>query len=156
LGEANSSKLVVLAAHFSWRPPRIIGIIEDSVHPGAQDPDAPSGPDAWIMEIWNYLKDNILPDEHVSAECIVHVSKRYTPVEGDLYRRGTNGILMWCITGEDECELFIEVHGGKRGNHASCHTLVIKAFRHGFCWPIALQEAIELVKRCKTCQFHAK
>jgi hypothetical protein len=30
------------------------------------------------MEIWDYLKGNILPDEHVSAERIVQVAKRYT------------------------------------------------------------------------------
>jgi hypothetical protein len=50
------------------------------------------------MEIWDYLKGNILPDEHVSVERIVQVAKRYTLVEGDLYQRGTNGVLMRCIT----------------------------------------------------------
>jgi hypothetical protein len=55
------------------------------VNPGAQDTDAQAGPDAWITEIWDYLKDNILPNEHVSAERIVHPAKRYTLVEGDLY-----------------------------------------------------------------------
>ena len=34
--------------------------------------------------------------------------------------------------------------------------LVGKAFRHGFYWPAALQDAAELVKFCKACQFHAK
>jgi transposase InsO family protein len=34
--------------------------------------------------------------------------------------------------------------------------LVGKAFRHGFYWPTALQDAIELVKTCKACQFHTK
>jgi hypothetical protein len=68
------------------------------VHPGVQDPDAQASPDAWITEIWDNLKDNILSDEHVSAERIIHVAKRYTLVEGDLYRRGANCVLMRCIT----------------------------------------------------------
>jgi transposase InsO family protein len=34
--------------------------------------------------------------------------------------------------------------------------LVGKAFRHEFYWPTALQDAIELVKTCKACLFHAK
>jgi transposase InsO family protein len=34
--------------------------------------------------------------------------------------------------------------------------LVGKAFRHGFYWPTALQDAAEMVKSCKACQFHAK
>jgi hypothetical protein len=69
-----------------------------SVYLGAQDPDAQASPNAWITEIWDYLKGNILPDKHVSIEQIVRVAKRYTLVEGVLYRRSANSILMWCIT----------------------------------------------------------
>jgi hypothetical protein len=41
------------------------------------------------------------------------VAKRYTLVEGDLYRRGANDVLMQCITREDDCELLLEIHGGE-------------------------------------------
>jgi hypothetical protein len=50
------------------------------------------------MEIWTYLKDNILPDDSASADRITRLTKRYMLVEGDLYRGGVNGILMRCIT----------------------------------------------------------
>jgi hypothetical protein len=108
------------------------------VHPGAQDPEAQASPDTWITKIQIYLKDNILPDDMASTDRIAHLAKRYMLVEGDLYRRGTNGVLIWCITWEEGCELLIEVHGGECGNHASSRTLVGKAFRHGFYWPTAL------------------
>jgi hypothetical protein len=97
-------------ALFTWSPPRIVGLTRDSVNPSAQDPDAQASPVAWITEIRDYLKDNILPDEHVSAERIIRVAKRYILVEGDLYRCGANGVLMRCITREDGCELLIEIH----------------------------------------------
>jgi hypothetical protein len=102
------------------------------VHPGAQNPEAQLGPDAWIMEIRTYLKDNILPDDSTSTDRIARLAKRYTLVEEDLYRRGANGILMRCITREEGCELLVEVHGGECENHASSRTLVGKAFQHGF------------------------
>jgi hypothetical protein len=102
------------------------------------------------------LKDNILPDEQASAERIVRVAKRYTLVEGDLYRHGANGILLPCIIQEEGYELLTEIHGGECGHHASSRTLVDKAFWHDFYWPTTLQDAIELVKRCKARQFHAK
>jgi hypothetical protein len=143
-------------ALFIRSPPRIIGITRDSVNHGVQDPDAQAGPDAWIMEIQDYLKNNILPNEHISAGWIVRVAKRYTLVEGHLYQCGTNDILLRCITREDCCELLVGFDGGECGNHASSDTLVGKAFRHGFYWPTALQDAIELVKRCEACQFHIK
>jgi hypothetical protein len=74
-GETSTLKLMVPAAQFSWSPPRIVGVTRDSIHPGMQDPYAQASPDAWITEIWDYLKYNILPDEHVSAEQVVHVAK---------------------------------------------------------------------------------
>jgi hypothetical protein len=55
------------------------------------------------------LKDNILHDDSASTDQIVHLAKRYTLVEGDLYRLGTNGILMQCITWEEGWELLAEV-----------------------------------------------
>jgi hypothetical protein len=45
----------------------------------------------------------------VSVDRIIYLAKRYTLVEGDLYRCGTNGILMRCITREEGCELLVEV-----------------------------------------------
>jgi hypothetical protein len=155
-GETSTSRLAVPVALFTWSPSRIVGIMVDSVNPDAQDPDAQAGPNAWITEIRDYLKDNILPNEHVSAERIIHVAKRYTLVEGDLYRHGTNGVLMRCITREDGCELLIGILGGECSNHASSRTLVVKAFWHGFYWPTSLQDAFEQVKRCEACQFNTK
>jgi hypothetical protein len=104
----------------------------------APQPVAQSGPDAWIPEIRDYLKENILPEDHVSAERIVRLAKQYTVVEGDLYRRGANDILMWCITQEEGHELLTEIHRGECGSHSSSRKLVGKAFRHGLYWPTAL------------------
>jgi hypothetical protein len=50
------------------------------MNPSAQDPDAQASSNAWITDIQDYLKDNILPNEHVSIEQIDSVAKRYTLV----------------------------------------------------------------------------
>jgi ribonuclease HI len=155
-GETSTSKLAVPVAYHLHNPPRIVCATEGPVNLLAPQPVAQSGPNAWISEIRDYLKENILPEDHVIAERIVRLAKRYTVVEGDLYRRGANGILMRCITQEEGHELLAEIHGGECGSHSSSRTLVGKAFRHGFYWPTALQDAAELVKSCKACQFHAK
>jgi hypothetical protein len=84
------------------------------------------------------------------------VAKRYTLIEGDPYRCGTNDVLTWCITWDDGYNILTEIHRGECGNHASSHTLVGKAFRYGFYWPTTLQDAIKLVKRCEACQFDTK
>jgi hypothetical protein len=100
--------------------------------PSVQDPEAQVSPDIWITEIWTYLKDNVLLDDSASDYRVAHLAKRYMLIEGDLYRRGANGVLMQCIIREEGCELLTEVHGGECGNHASPRTLVGKAFRHDF------------------------
>jgi hypothetical protein len=125
-------------ALITWSLPRIVGIMRDSVNPGVQDLDVQGSPHAWIVEIWDYVKDNILSDEHVFTELIVRVAKRYKLVEGGQYWCGANGVLMRCITREDGCELLAGIHGGECGGHASSCTLVDKAFQHGFYWPTSL------------------
>jgi hypothetical protein len=140
----------------SQNPPKAVCALGDSADPSAPQSTTQSGPDAWISEIRDYLKENILPEDHVSTERIVRLAKRYTMVEGGLYRRGANDILMRCITQEEGRELLMEIHGGECGSHSSSRTLVGKAFRHGFYWPSALQDAAELVKSCEACQYHAK
>ena len=89
-------------------------------------------------------------------ERIVRLTKHYAVAEGDLYRRGANGILMRCISQGEGRELLTEIHGGECGSHSSSRTLVGKPFQHGFYWPTALQDAAELVRSCKACQFLAK
>jgi hypothetical protein len=93
-GETSTSKLAVPVAFRPWSLPKVVCAIEDPDNLLAPLLFAQDGPDAWISEIRDYLKENILPKDHVSAERIVRLAKRYTVVEGDLYRHGANGILM--------------------------------------------------------------
>jgi hypothetical protein len=79
-GETGTSKPVVPVA--SQNPPNVVCALGDSADPLAPQPTTQSGPDAWISEIRDYLKENILPEDHVSAERIVRMAKRYTMVEG--------------------------------------------------------------------------
>jgi hypothetical protein len=154
--ETSTSKLAVPVAYHLQNPPKIVCATQGPANLLAPQLVSQSGPDAWISEIRDYLKENILPEDHVYAERIVRLAKRYVVVEGDLYHRGANDILMRCITQEEGRELLMEIHGGECRSHSSSLTLVGKAFWHGFYWPTALQDAAEMVKSCKACQFHAK
>jgi hypothetical protein len=97
-------KLAVPAVLLPWSPPRVVGVTGDSVPPGVEDPEAQAGPNTCTTEIWTYVKDNILPDNMTSADQIAPLAKTYMLVEGDLYQRGANGVLMRCITREERCE----------------------------------------------------
>ena len=95
--QASTSKLAVPAAYHLWCPLWVVSTVEDLGDLVESLPPAQGSPDAWISEIRGYLKDNILPDDDVSAERIVRLAKCYAVVEGDLYRHGANGILMRCV-----------------------------------------------------------
>jgi ribonuclease HI len=155
-GETSTLKLAVPVAYHLQNPPKTVCATGGPASPLVPQPVPQSGPDAWISEIRDYLKENILPKDHVSAERIMRLAKRYTMVEGDLYHHGANEILMRCITQEEGRELLAEIHGGECGSHSASRTLVGKGFRHGFYWPTTLLDVVEMVKSCKACQFHAK
>jgi ribonuclease HI len=155
-GQSSTSKLAVPATLHLWGLPRILCTFEGPEDLEEPHPNSQGGLDAWIAKIRDYLKDNILLEDHASAERIVRLAKRCAMVEGDLYRRGVSGILMQCITQEEGCNLLAKIHGGECKSHSSSRTLVRKAFRHGFYWLTALQDAAELVKSYKACQFHEK
>jgi hypothetical protein len=63
---------------------------------------------------------------------------------------------MKCIDSATWRQLQDEIHAGQCGVHAALRTLVGKAFRSGFYWPIAKSDAAELVQKCEACQFLSK
>jgi ribonuclease HI len=131
-GRTSTSKLAVPVVLHPWSPPRVVCSLEGPEDLREPRPNSQEGPDAWISKVRDYLKDNFLPEDQASAERIVRMAKRYTMVEGDLYGRGANGILMRCITQEESRDLLTEIHGGECGSHSSSRTLVGKAFRMTF------------------------
>jgi hypothetical protein len=112
-GETSTSQLAVPVASHLQNPLKTVCAIGGPANLLAPQPIAQGGPDAWISEIRDYLKENILPEDHVVAKRIVRLAKRYAVVEGDLYHRGANDILMRCITQEEGHELLTKIHGGE-------------------------------------------
>ena len=80
----------------------------------------------------------------------------YCIKDGELYQKRPNDVSLCCISREQGKELLEDIHSGDCGHHSSSGTLVGKAFRSGFYWPTALNDAVELVKAYEACQFHAK
>src|SRR6266508_438607 len=111
----------------------------------------------WTTPYLSYLLHDELPEDRAEAERIARRSRRYAVIGGkELYRKGTSGILMRCISKEDGRRLLKEIHSGICGNHAASRTLVGKAYRQGFFWPTAVTDADELVRKCEGCQYFAR
>nr|ABA99479.1 retrotransposon protein, putative, unclassified [Oryza sativa Japonica Group] len=61
-----------------------------------------------------YLANKTLPEDREGSERVQRISKRYVLVEGTLYRRAANGVLLKCIPREQGVELLADIHEGER------------------------------------------
>jgi hypothetical protein len=115
----------------------------------------------WREAYIDFIRDQGLPagmdTRSVEAARVICRSKGFVLVDSKLYRRGTrSGVLMNCVTREDGYDILREIHEGVCGDHAASRTLVGKAYRAGFWWPIAVSDTEDLVRRCQNCQFFSK
>ena len=115
----------------------------------------PSRP-VWAEDIWKYLHHRDLPDDDKSAECIARRAKMYVLVNGELYRRWENGVLLRCISREEGQELLTDIHKGLCSHHVASRAMAEKAMRQGFYWPTAVTDAEYIGKTCEACQYHPK
>ena len=110
----------------------------------------------WAVDLLKYLQDQFLPEDDREAEHVARQAKMYVLIDGDLYRRGENGVKLRCISQEEGRKLLAEIHGGTCASHVASRALAGKAYRQGFYWPTALADAEYLVRTYDACQFHAK
>jgi hypothetical protein len=110
----------------------------------------------WARHIVHFLQIGELPEEQEEAERVAQRASMYQFIDDTLYRRRPNCVKFKCICREEGKELLAEIHKRMCGSHIGSRALVGKAFRQGFYWPTALQDAIELVTKCEACQFHSK
>ena len=111
---------------------------------------------SWMDPIWDYLLNGTLPSDPKETSKLKTRSARFTLLRGTLYKRGFSAPLLKCIGKEDANYVLREVHEGICGNHIGARALARKTLRQGYYWPTMLKEAMELVRKCKTCQEHAK
>ncbi|XP_020166961.1 uncharacterized protein [Aegilops tauschii subsp. strangulata] len=84
---------------------------------------------SWALPISEFLENGVLPMDETEARQVQRRASTYNIINNEL----------------GEC-----VH------HAASGSLVAKAFRHGFYWPTALEDAESLVLKCKGCQSFSK
>ena len=123
----------------------------------ADEPIFPLHPiPTWIQPIMSYLIHGMLPEEETLARKIQRKSKSYTIINNEAYQRSVTGVLQRCVEPSVGQEILRDIHQGECGHHISSRALVAKAFRHGFYWPTALEDAEDIVRKCNGCQRFSK
>jgi hypothetical protein len=65
-------------------------------------------------------------------------------------------MMMKCISKDEGRQLLQDIQSGVYGAHSSWRSIVGKAFRYEFYWPTAKDDTMEIVTKCKECQFYQK
>jgi hypothetical protein len=72
------------------------------------------------MNLIKMFLDNQPPsDDNVKVERITRKFKMYHLIDGILYRRGANGMMIKCISREEGIQLLQDIHSGVCGSHSS-------------------------------------
>jgi hypothetical protein len=103
----------------------------------------------------SYLDRQVLPMDETEARMLVRRCKSFTIINNELYKHNISGVFQRCVTAEEGRKILRDIHAGDCGHHAGARSIVAKAFRHGFYWPIAHADAVELVRACVGCQKYA-
>ena len=111
---------------------------------------------SWVQPIRAYLTEGLLPKDEAMVRKIQRRSKSYTIVSTKTYKRSVTGVLQRCVEPAEGQEILLDIHQGECGHHVLSRALVAKAFRHGFYWPSALQDAEDIVRKCNGCQRYSK
>ena len=96
---------------------------------------------SWMDPIWDYLIDELLPNDPKEASKFRTRSARFTIDKGSLYKRGFFTPILKCITGKDADYVLREAHEGVCGNPIGARTLAGKPLRQGYYWPTMLRDA---------------
>jgi hypothetical protein len=101
--------------------------------------------------------DNQPPsDDNAEIERTARKSKMYHLIDVVLYRRCANGMMIKCIFREEDIQLLQDIHSSICGSHSSWCSIIDKAFRHGFYWPTTKDDVMDVITKCKDCQFFQK
>ncbi|XP_073353818.1 uncharacterized protein [Aegilops tauschii subsp. strangulata] len=107
---------------------------------------------SWAQPILKFLVSRELPADEISARLVQRRAGAYAIINRELVKRSVTGVFQRCVEPEKGVAILKDIHQGECGHHAASRSLVAKAFRHGFFWPTALEDAKEIVKSCRGCQ----
>ncbi|GJT27527.1 reverse transcriptase domain-containing protein [Tanacetum coccineum] len=106
----------------------------------------------WMTPIYEYLTEEILPEEKRKARAIRRKAGRYAVTNEILYKRSFLGPWLRCVGPLQANYVLREIHEGSCSMHAGPRSVVAKALRSGYYWPAMHADARKLIRECSSCQ----
>ncbi|XP_057723856.1 uncharacterized protein LOC130939798 [Arachis stenosperma] len=110
---------------------------------------------SWLDPITDFLENDRLPDNEKDAKKLRREAARYAIIQGQLFRKGFNQLLLKCLHPNQTDYVLREVHEGCCGHHIGGKALARKLIRAGYYWPSMMADSKEFVRKCVKCQENA-
>ncbi|KAL5579987.1 hypothetical protein UlMin_012429 [Ulmus minor] len=107
----------------------------------------------WRKPYIDYLTKGLVPNNKAEESKIKRHAIKYSMKEDCLYRKAYSGDMLRCVNGQEAEEVLQEIHEGDCGEHQGGRRLYEEALRLGYFWPTMENDAMDYVRRCKSCQF---
>jgi hypothetical protein len=107
----------------------------------------------WMHLIKMFQENQPPSDDNTEVERIACKFRLYHLIDEILFRRGANGMMMKCISREVGIQLLRDIHSGIYESHSSWRSIIDKAIIYGFYWPTVEDDKMEIVTKCRDCQF---
>ncbi|XP_035837200.1 uncharacterized protein LOC110891557 [Helianthus annuus] len=113
------------------------------------------GDPSWMSPIIMFLKHGTLLEGKTEARKIQNKALIYEMADGILYRKYYMGPFLRCVDKHDMQYMVRDIHEGLWGIHAGPRMVVAKIISVGYYWPGMHLDAVEILRKCASCQRHA-
>ncbi|GKA25683.1 reverse transcriptase domain-containing protein [Tanacetum coccineum] len=108
----------------------------------------------WMTPICEYLTKEILLEDKKKARAVPRKASRYAVINGTLYKKSFLGPWLRCVGLLQANYDLREIHEGSYSMHFDPRSVVVKAIRIGYYWPMMHTDARKLIKECNDYQIH--
>nr|XP_018677532.1 PREDICTED: uncharacterized protein LOC103974988 [Musa acuminata subsp. malaccensis] len=113
-------------------------------------------PATWVQEMLRFKWDRTLPVNETAARRLRRTQAWYSEEGGWLYKQSFSRPLLRCLEPNEARTVLSDMHEGACGEHIGERALAHKMLRQGYYWPTMRQDAKAFVRRCRSCQEHAR
>ncbi|GJR01349.1 reverse transcriptase domain-containing protein [Tanacetum coccineum] len=106
----------------------------------------------WMTLIYEYLMEEIIPEEKRKARVIRRKAGRYAVSNGILYKKSFLRPWLRYVGPLQANYVLREIHEGSCSMHAGPRSVVAKVFRSAYYWPTMHSDARNLIRECSSCQ----
>ncbi|GKC99761.1 reverse transcriptase domain-containing protein [Tanacetum coccineum] len=108
----------------------------------------------WMTPIYEYITEETLHAERKKARAVRLKSRRYTVINGVLYKKSFLEPSLRCVGPLQANYVIREIHEGSCSMHAGPRSVVAKAIRTGYYWPTMDKDARKVIQECQDCQVY--